>query len=69
LFGIALVLSGARTFAFAGLGAGLLHAIWLVVTLEPDDPRNCLTRFRANSTTGWIVFAGLVLDAVLGREF
>jgi 4-hydroxybenzoate polyprenyltransferase len=69
LFGIALVLADAHTFAYAGLGAGLLHAIWLVVTLEPDDPQNCLTRFRANSTTGWIVFAGLVLDAAVGRGF
>ncbi len=65
LFGISFVLADAGIFAFAGLGAGLLHAIWLIVTLEPDDPQNCLARFRANSTTGWIVFAGLLLDAAL----
>ncbi len=65
LFGIAFVLADAGTFAFAGLGAGLLHAVWLIVTLDPEDPRNCLARFRANSTTGWIVFAGLLLDAAL----
>jgi 4-hydroxybenzoate polyprenyltransferase len=65
LMGAAFVLADAGVFAFAGLGAGLIHALGLIVTLEPDDPRNCLGRFRANSTTGWIVFAGLVLDALL----
>ena len=49
LFGIAFVLADAGVFAFAGLGAALLHAIWLIVTLDPDDPENCLKRFRANS--------------------
>jgi 4-hydroxybenzoate polyprenyltransferase len=65
LFGFAAVMADAGIFAFAGIGAGLLHAISLVVTLDPDNPRNCLERFRANSTTGWIVFAGLVADTVL----
>jgi hypothetical protein len=35
------------------------------VTLDPDDPRTCLVRFRANSTTGWIIFVGLIADAAL----
>jgi 4-hydroxybenzoate polyprenyltransferase len=65
LMGFAFVLSDAGLFAFAGLGAGLMHAIWLVATLDPDDPQICLARFRANSTTGWIVFAGLLADAYL----
>ena len=65
LFGFAFVLADAGIFAFAALGAGLLHAIWLIVTLDPDDPQNCLQRFRANGTTGWIIFAGLVADAML----
>lgn len=66
LLAFAFALAGAGILAFAGLGFGLLHAIWLIVTLEPDDPQNCLARFRANSTTGWIIFAGLVLDAAVG---
>ncbi len=65
LFALSYVVADAGIFAFAALGAGLLHAIYLIVTLNPGDPQNCLKRFRANSTTGWIVFAGLVLDAVL----
>jgi 4-hydroxybenzoate polyprenyltransferase len=65
LFGLSFVLADAGIFAFAALGAGLLHAAWLIATLDPNDPENCLRRFRANSTTGWIVFVGLVADAVL----
>jgi 4-hydroxybenzoate polyprenyltransferase len=65
LFGFAFVLADAGLFAFAALGAGFLHAIWLIVTLDPDDPQNCLKRFRENSTTGWMIFAGLGADAIL----
>jgi 4-hydroxybenzoate polyprenyltransferase len=65
LLGLAGVLADAGIFAFIGLGAAMLHAIWLIVSLRSDDPKNCLSRFRANSTTGWIIFAGLLADAVL----
>ena len=65
VFAIAFVLADAGVFAFAGLGIGFLHAIWIFTTLNPDDPQNCLKRFRENSTTGWIIFAGLVADAAL----
>jgi 4-hydroxybenzoate polyprenyltransferase len=64
LFGLAYVLADAGIFAFTALGGGLIHAIFLIVTLDPADTENCLKRFRANSTTGWIVFAGLVADAL-----
>ena len=65
LFGFAFALADAGAVAFAALGAALLHAMWLIVTLDPDDPQNCLQRFRANSVTGWIIFAGLIADALL----
>jgi 4-hydroxybenzoate polyprenyltransferase len=39
--------------------------MWLIATLKPDDPQNCLKRFRENSTTGWIIFAGLAADAIV----
>jgi 4-hydroxybenzoate polyprenyltransferase len=65
LLGLAFVLADAGIFAFAGLGMAMLHAIWLIASLRPEDPRNCLSRFRANSTTGWIIFVGLLADAVL----
>ena len=65
LFALAFILADAGIFAFAGLGGAMLHTIWLIVSLNPDDPQNCLSRFRANSTTGWIIFVGLLADAAL----
>lgn len=65
LLGLAFMIADAGIFAFAGLGAAMLHVVWMLVSLDPDDPQNCLGRFRANSTTGWIIFAGLVADALL----
>jgi 4-hydroxybenzoate polyprenyltransferase len=65
VFVTAFALADAGVFAFAGLALGLLQTAWLVATLNPDDSRNCLKRFRENSTTGWIIFAGLVADAII----
>ena len=65
LMAIAFALANAGPPAFAGLLLAAGHLGWQVVSLKIDDPDNCLARFRANRTTGWILFAGLVLDALL----
>jgi 4-hydroxybenzoate polyprenyltransferase len=65
LMGFAFALAGAGAAAFAALGVALLFAAWLVATLDPADPENCLRRFRGNTMIGWIVFAGLLADAAL----
>ncbi|HSM42813.1 MAG TPA: 4-hydroxybenzoate octaprenyltransferase [Afifellaceae bacterium] len=59
----AIVQAGGGVVAFAGLLIAGLHMAWQVVTLDIDDPDNCLDRFRANRTTGLIVFVGLLLEA------
>ena len=41
------------------------HFVWQIVTLDTDDGRNCLQRFRANHMIGLMVFLGIVLDAAL----
>jgi 4-hydroxybenzoate polyprenyltransferase len=65
LTGLALALAGAGPLAFAGLLAAAIHLGWQVATLDIGDPGNCLYRFKANHRTGMILFAGLVLDALL----
>ncbi|MYZ49910.1 4-hydroxybenzoate octaprenyltransferase [Propylenella binzhouense] len=65
LMGIAFVAADAGPLAFLGLVAAIFHFAWQVATLEPGDTDNALRRFRANSTTGWIIFAGLLLDAAI----
>jgi 4-hydroxybenzoate polyprenyltransferase len=49
--------------ALAVCGAGLA---WQVLTLDTRDPVNCLERFKSNRFIGWIFFAGLAADMVLG---
>jgi 4-hydroxybenzoate polyprenyltransferase len=65
LIGLAFHLAGASGVAFVGLVLAIFHAGWIVATLDPRDPANCLTRFRANSTTGGIIFAGLLAASAL----
>ncbi len=43
-----------------GIGGVVLHFAWQVVTLDIDDPANCIQRFRSNRFVGWILLAGIV---------
>ncbi|HEY8268466.1 MAG TPA: 4-hydroxybenzoate octaprenyltransferase [Xanthobacteraceae bacterium] len=65
LIGIAGLLAGARWIFALGLLAFATHLAWQVRRLNIDDPDLCLKLFRSNRDTGLILFAGLVLDAVL----
>ena len=63
LFGLAAWGAGGSWGAALGLSAGALHMAWQVRSLDIDDPEECLKLFRSNTLFGWIVFAGLALDA------
>ena len=65
LMALAVALAGGGSAAYAGIAAAAIHMGWQVVTLRPGDTDNCLTRFRANRWTGWLVFAGLLADALI----
>ncbi|MFM5948020.1 MAG: 4-hydroxybenzoate octaprenyltransferase [Novosphingobium sp.] len=41
--------------ALLALGPAAVHLAWQVLTLEPDDADNALTRFRSNRTAGLLV--------------
>lgn len=53
----------------AGLGIGFWlclaalagHFAWQVATLRPDDPADCLVKFRANRDAGLLVFLGFLI--------
>jgi 4-hydroxybenzoate polyprenyltransferase len=51
--------------ALLGVAAGAFHLAWQVRALDIDDPDNCLMLFRANRFTGWLVFMGLLIDALV----
>ncbi len=48
--------------ALAGV---VVHFCWQIVTLDIDDPKDCLAKFKSNRNVGWILFAGLLASAVL----
>ena len=57
---------GGVVFAL-GLVAFAAHLTWQIVRLDIADPDNCLAVFKSDRDAGLILFAGLVLDAALGR--
>ncbi|MEP3668753.1 MAG: UbiA family prenyltransferase, partial [Roseibium sp.] len=65
LFALAAVLADAGPAAFAGIALGALHLLWQSIVLDIDDGDQCLKLFRSNTTYGWILFAGFVLDALI----
>jgi 4-hydroxybenzoate polyprenyltransferase len=54
--------AGAGWPFFLGLALSSLHLVWQVVTLDVDDPANCLRRFRSNRDFGTLVFLALLAD-------
>lgn len=65
LMGVTLVLAGARWFAWIGLAAFAAHLIWQIRRLEISDPALCLRIFKSNRDAGLLLFAGLLVDAVM----
>ena len=65
LIGAALALAGARWPAWIGLAAFAGHLVWQIRRLEISDPALCLLLFKSNRDAGLLLFAGLLVDAVL----
>jgi len=65
LIGVALWLAGARWLAWAGLVAFAVHLVWQIRRLVISDPALCLRVFKSNRDAGLLLFAGLVVDAVM----
>jgi len=65
LIGVALALAGARWPAWIGLAAFAAHLIWQIKRLQINDPALCLRIFRSNRDAGLLLFAGVLVDAVM----
>jgi 4-hydroxybenzoate polyprenyltransferase len=65
LWAVAGFLASAHLVFFTALALVALQLAWQVATLDIDDPRNCLRRFRSNRDVGWVVFIGLLADMAL----
>lgn len=49
----------------AGLALAAVHLFRQAATVDIDDPKDCLAKFRSNRDLGFIVLAGIVLGRVL----
>ncbi|VIO68241.1 4-hydroxybenzoate octaprenyltransferase [Bradyrhizobium ivorense] len=65
LIGVALALAGAGWPAWLGLAAFALHLALQIRRLDIKDGALCLRIFWSNREAGLLLFAGLVVDAVL----
>ena len=65
LIGVALWLGGSGWFAWIGLAAFAAHLVWQVRTIRIEDSALCLRLFKSNRNAGLLLFAGLLVDAVL----
>lgn len=65
LIGAALVAAGAGPYAWGGLGIFTVQLATQVRRLDIDDRDLCLALFKSNRDAGLILFAGLLLDALL----
>ena len=65
LIGVALWLAAVRWSAWIGLAAFAAHLAWQIRRLEIGNSALCLKLFWSNREAGLLLFAGLLVDAVL----
>ncbi len=65
LIGVALRLSGTGPAGWFGLAAFAVHLAWQIGRLDISDPALCLRIFKSNRDAGLLLFAGLLVDALM----
>jgi hypothetical protein len=65
LIGFAIHLAGAGLPAWVGLAAFAAHLGWQIGRLKIDDPALCLRVFKSNRDAGLLLFAGLLVNALI----
>jgi 4-hydroxybenzoate polyprenyltransferase len=65
LIAIAFALGGVRYPAWIGLAAFAVQLTWQIKRLDIGDPALCLKLFKSNRDAGLMLFAGLLIDAVI----
>src|ERR1700749_548742 len=65
LIGVALALSQAGAFAWMGLAVFAAHLAWQIARRDISDTALCLRVFKSNRDAGLLLFAGLLVDAVM----
>ena len=58
-------LAGLGGVFYVGIAFAAAHLVWQVATLDIDDSRGCLRRFKSNRNFGLIIFAAIVAGQIL----
>lgn len=66
LIGLSGYLVGLGWAFYAGLALAAVHLLWQGVTLDIDDAKGCLLRFKSNRHFGLIIFAAIIAGQVFG---
>lgn len=64
LFALAIPLAQWSLLVLASVGVAAAHATWQVVTLDINNPQNCLSRFRSNRDLGALIMLALVFAQI-----
>ena len=51
---------------YVGVGAAASHLAWQLQSVNLDDPKDCLEKFKSNGWYGGIVFGGVVAGTLAG---
>ena len=65
LIGAAIELAGTGLAGWIGLAAFAVHLGWQIARLDISDPALCLRVFKSNRDAGLLLFAGLLVDALI----
>jgi 4-hydroxybenzoate polyprenyltransferase len=65
LIGLALATGGVGSAAWIGLLSFAAHLVWQINRLDISDSALCLRVFKSNRDAGLLLFAGLLVDAVM----
>jgi 4-hydroxybenzoate polyprenyltransferase len=65
LIGAAMWLSGTGLAGWIGLAVFAVHLGWQIARLDIGDPALCLRIFKSNRDAGLLLFAGLLVDALM----
>ena len=60
-FTLALVLAGARLWSYGFIAGAALHFARQLSTWRPDDPADCIAKFKSNRVVGWLVLAACLV--------
>lgn len=65
LVGVSGWLAGTGVWMYPALIPAALHAAWQIVSVDIDDPKSCLVRFKSNRDFGLLIFAAVVVGQVM----